>query len=225
MNAQQFTQEEQGSYSQALRYGRAYVATLNDYQRARLADLARENQYRAVQVNTERFERQPYDSQEPGQLDYWLSCSTDYMAAQQILALLDEVATAAPETALEAPLMPTLPDATAKPKTASKRSKPAELSKDLKLPAVKEIFSKAGLGANSQPGEWGAALTALSATGYLVGTPPALLRWFEESQIAGKASRRTLQNQRYFTEYQQFNNVAEQEIFKSVKRKVEQLKA
>lgn len=95
MNSQQFTQEEQASFAHALRYGLNYIATLNGYQKARLADLAREKQYRAVQVHTERFERHPYAPQQAGQLDYWLTTSPDYVAAQEILALLVKPASTA----------------------------------------------------------------------------------------------------------------------------------
>lgn len=91
MIAQKFvfneTQEDR-DFTEAVKYGQDYVVTLDNYRKARLSDLAQKKQYRVVQVQTERLKRSC--SQQPNQLEYWLSCSPQYVEAQQILDLLAE---------------------------------------------------------------------------------------------------------------------------------------
>jgi hypothetical protein len=207
MSTLQFTPEEHASFTQAVRYGRNYIMTLNSYQKDRLGDLAREKQYRAVQVHTERFERQPYDSQEPGQLDYWLNSAPAYVEGQQVLALLAEPAALVLVESAATQLAKKLEKPTTKAKLA--------ILQYLELPQVRSIFE--GLQKHlRQPGEWATALVALHACGCLVGNPYEIERWFNAGNFNGSTSRRSIADRQDYMLGGIFPNASEKRIFETV---------
>lgn len=95
MKALLLTSEEQSSFTQALQYGRAYIETLNPYQKARLQDFAQEKLEEAQRTALALLERNPGYSYPPecegvkrGQ--YWLERVTAYKPTVTILSLLAE---------------------------------------------------------------------------------------------------------------------------------------